>query len=234
MSARKHNIRQVARYLEYSPSYIGPGAPPVEPMGKRYRGVSRPPATEAAMDFWDANQDAARVLDPLIRELMRGDHSWKGVYFSTLLTTLYADPTTLPKWENKETTEDRTNLLAFGKMCRLIADVIKIDYGPDRQINVTIPKRNEHTSSWQTGHNRDNNEKRSKKAQDIAEAIRSRYKFLAEEQPGWTDSEVRTRLQRDFGAYATKKVHGVTALLSRETVNAALRAKPRGDGLNQN
>lgn len=177
------------------------------------------------MDFWDANQDAARVLNPLIRELMRGDHSWKGVYFSTLLTTLYADPTTLPKWENKETTEDRTNLLAFGKMCRLLSDAIKNQYGADRQINVSIPKRSQPAANWQTGHNRDNNEKRSKNAENLAKAIRSRYELLTEEQPAWTDSEVRTRLQRDFGAYASKKLPGGTPVLSRETVNAALRIK---------
>lgn len=214
----KHNMNEIRKFLEFTAAYIGPGAPPNEPLGKKARGSSRPPATEAAMDFWHENSDAARILNPMIRELSTQNHAWKGIYFSTLLTLLYADPTVIPRWENRETEEDRNHISAFFKMCRLLADAVKAKYGANRQINVTIPKKNEPAKDWQTGHNRDNNDNRSSRSRALAIAIRSRYKSLQEE-TDWTDSQIRTRLQRDFGAYST----GDTDLLSRSTVNLALK-----------
>lgn len=218
----EHNAKQIARYLEFAPSFIGPGAPPDEPMGKKHRGVSRPPATERAMDFWaePCNAEAGRALGWRIAQLMSTRAAWRGVYFSSLLTNLYEDPACIPRWESRQTKDDRDRHAAFWKMCRLLADSVAAS-DPDRQINVSIPRRDDQRKAeeWQAEHNRDNNERRSERAQSLAEQIREQYEWLKSECPEWTDAEVRTRLQADFGFYATKG----NSVLSRETVNAALR-----------
>lgn len=222
-----HNDKQIARYLEYAPSFIGPGAPPSEPMGKKHKGTSRPPATDKAMDFWmePSNRVAGLILNPLIAEMRNSGLAWRGVYFSTVLTHLYEDPTSVPRWEREETKYDRERLAAFKKMCKLLAATVAAQYGPHRQINVVVSKRAEQKKreDWQAEHNRDNNEKRSEKARDLAEQIREHYEWLKGECPDWTDAEIRTKIQHDFGHHATKG----NMALSRETVNKALR---EGDG----
>lgn len=187
----EHNVSQVARFLEYAPSYIGPGAPSGEPMGKKYKGTSRVPAAEAAHDFWEANRDAAKILNPRIRELhkdadspheaLRGV-SWRGVYFSHLLTILYADPAVLPRWENRETQEDRDHIGAFWKMCRLIAQSIKAEYGPDRQINVELPRKSVRVKNKREAADID----RTAKAEDSYRAIVASLEALEFE--GYTKS----------------------------------------------
>jgi hypothetical protein len=191
-------------------------------MGKKYKGISRPPATEKAMDFWaePCNRDASQVLGWRIAQLRGANVRWRGVHFSTLITNLYEDPTSVPRWERKETADDARRLAAFWKMCRLLADSIAAS-NPDRQINVLIPKRSDQRRSeeWQAEHNRDNNEKRSERAEKLAERIRARYEEVKRERPSLSDSEVRAWLQHEFAAHATKG----NDVLSRETVNAALR-----------
>ena len=218
---KEHNTRQIKRYLEFAPSFIGPGAPPDEPMGKKHKGVSRPPATEKAMDFWaePCNADAARLLEPRIAELRVRPVRWRGVFFSGLLAELYSDPTTVPRWERREGDGSR-RLAAFDKMCRLLADSLAAEH-PGRQINVKIPKRDtqRRAEEWQAEHNRDNNDKRSERARALAEMIREQYAWLKREWPDSADSDIRTRLQHDFAFYATKG----NDRLSRETVNKALR-----------
>lgn len=223
----EHNREQVERYLEFAPSFIGPGAPPSEPMGKKHRGVSRPPATERAMDFWaePCNADAARVLDPRIAELRRSAVRWRGVSFSSLLTELYSDPTTVPRWERRDAPEDGRRLAAFKKMCRLLADAIHARH-PGCQIDVKIPKRDDQkrAEDWQAEHNRDNNAARSERSQSLHGQIREQYAWLRRVHPEWPDGEIRTILQKDFAVYATKG----NDRLSRETVNAALRGGENG------
>lgn len=191
-------------------------------MGKKHKGSSRVPATDRAHDFWaePCNAEAARLLEPKIAELRVRPIRWRGVFFSGLIAELYSDPTTVPRWERRETGEDGRRISAFKKMCRLLADSIEAE-GPGRQINVKIPKRDaqRRAEEWQAEHNRDNNEKRSERSRGLAGQIRGQYAWLKREYPGWTDAQVRTRLQHDFGSYATKG----NAALSRETVNAALR-----------
>ncbi len=219
----EHNTQQIAKYFEFAPSFIGPGPPPSEPMGKKYKGSSRPPATEKAMDFWaePCNRDASQLLGWRIAELMGSQIRWRGIYFSSLITNLYEDPTSVPRWERKETPDDRARLAAFWKMCRLLAQSVAAS-DPDRQINVVIPRREEQrrADEWQAEHNRDNNEKRSERAASLARQIREQYAWLKCECPEWTDAEIRTRLQSDFAVFATKG----NEVLSRETVNAALRS----------
>ncbi len=185
--------------------------------------MSRPPATEKAMDFWaePCNLDASRILKPRIAELRNTRAAWRGVYFSSLLTHLDEDPTSVPRWERKETKYDRDRLAAFWKMCGLLADSIAAEY-PERQINVKIPKGDTQRKAdeWQAEHNRDNNEKRSQRAKKLAEQIREYYEWLKKEYPERTDAQIRTKIQHDFAGFATKG----NSVLSRETVNAALRS----------
>lgn len=177
------------------------------------------------MDFWaePCNADAARALGWRIAQLMNTRAAWRGIYFSSLLTNLYEDPACIPRWESRQTKDDRARHAAFWKMCRLLAHSIAAS-DPDRQINVKIPKRDDQrrADEWQAEHNRDNNEKRSARAQGLAEMIREQYEWLKNECPDWTDAEVRTRLQVDFGVYATKG----NDVLSRDVVNKAIRGEP--------
>lgn len=171
--ALKHNINEIRKYLEYAPSFIGPGAPPGEPLGKKHRGTSRVPATEAAHDFYEANRDASRILDPMIRQLYTGEHKWKGIYFSTVLTIVYSDPTAVPKWDDRKTDEDNAYIGAFFKMCRLLADAISADprYGPDRQINVEISEKSKQAKSRTEARDQDRRHTAQEAYRDLAKLV---------------------------------------------------------------
>jgi hypothetical protein len=168
----EHNARAVGKYLEVAPSFIGPGAPPSEPMARKYKGSSRVPATEKAHDFWaePCNRDAAALIEPLVSEFRRSWVSWAGVQFSSLLAELYSDPTTVPRWERGESKEDFKRLAAFKKMCRLVADSIA-DKESHRQINVAIPKGYRRAASKTEARDQDRRERRDEEHEDLSRLV---------------------------------------------------------------
>lgn len=193
-------------------------------MGKKFKGTSRLPATDKALDFWlePSNRDAGRMLSPLLSEIAKSGASWAGVRFSALLTILWSDPAAIAAWERESDGADqRRMLVATRKLCRLLADAVAARYGPDTRLEVKIPKRDvkRSPSEWQDEHNRDNSQKRSEASALLHRAIRKRHKELSEEHPDWSDSRIRGELQAEFGDFATKG----NDTLSRETINAALR-----------
>ncbi|MCL6437228.1 MAG: hypothetical protein K6T51_01345 [Rubrobacteraceae bacterium] len=135
----EHNAREIARYLEFAPSYIGPGAPPSEPLSRKYRGGSRPPVTDGAFRFWEENARVSRLLNPLIEELRRSNAAFGGVAFSSLILELYSDPTSVSRWHEHA----RRRLRAFRAMCMLLASVLERHLEEDEKIHVWIPRRYE-------------------------------------------------------------------------------------------
>jgi len=114
-----------------------------------------------------SNREAARLIERLVSQMRRSWVSWAGVQFSDLLTELYSDPTTVARWERKETDEDHKRLAAFKKMCRLMADSIEASRS-GRQINVVIPKGDQRAASKMQARDQDRRERRDEEFSDLA------------------------------------------------------------------
>ncbi len=210
----EHNTKQIAKYLEMAPSFIGPGPPPSEPMGKKYKGISRPPATEKAMAFWGepCNRDAARLLGWRIAQLMGSQVRWRGVYFSTLITNLYEDPTSVPRWERKEAPDDRTRLAAFWKMCRLLAQSVAAS-DPNRQINVAMPKGAARASSRTQARDQGRRERRDEEHEDLARLVE---RVMEDRSVGTSEA---VGIVADRNGVSTRKVY--EAMAGNRTKNAS-------------
>lgn len=132
------------------------------------------------MDFLSepSNREAALLIEPLVAEFRRADVSWAGVQFSSLFTELYSDPTTVPRWERRETGEDHQRIAAYKKMCRLIADAIEATH-PGRQINVIIPKGHRRASSKTDARDQERRAKRDEEYEDLARLVERTMNSLA-------------------------------------------------------
>lgn len=127
----------VELYLVTAATLAGPNAMPSEPLGKKSRGSSRPPAGKKAMAFWEANRVARQLIEWRVASLMRHANAYNGIEFSELLIELYRNPAIAQSWKAAATPEDKEEGEAFEKMCLLIAQDILCS-NPDVQFSVTV------------------------------------------------------------------------------------------------
>lgn len=137
---RKHNANEVGVYLETHAALIGPGPPPQEPMGKKYKGVSRVPATEAFHRFITANQHVSSLIDWRVGEILASNAAFNRVRLASVIAAVYGEPALVSKWENRATSEDEKHIAAFRAMCRLVADSIAAA-APNERLDVVINPR---------------------------------------------------------------------------------------------
>lgn len=128
---------QVRLYIETAAGYAGPGPPPSEPMGKKARGKSRPPASPKAMAFWEANRHASRLIEWRLSSLCTHDVSYAGVSFSYLVLEVYRNPAITQSWKSEGTRSDEAENAAFDRLCYLIAQSI-LASNPHEQIRVIV------------------------------------------------------------------------------------------------
>ena len=128
---------EVERYLLAHAPLVGPGPPPSEPMGRRHKGSSRPPASPKAFAFWEANRIAADFIEWRVGDITRHNNAYAGIQFSELVTELYRNPAISQAWKAGETPEDQAEQEAFEKMCRLIAQDI-LATNPGASFFVTV------------------------------------------------------------------------------------------------
>lgn len=128
---------QVRLYIETDAGYVGPGPAPQEPMGKKARGKSRPPASPKAMAFWEANRHASQLIEWRMSSLCTHDVSYAGVSFSYLVLEVYRNPAVTQNWKAEGTKSDEAENAAFDKLCYLIAQSI-LASNPHEQIRVIV------------------------------------------------------------------------------------------------
>ena len=128
---------KVETYLVSHASVTGPGAVPQQPMNKKERGQSRPPAGPKAFAFWKANTTARQVIEWRVADLIKHANAYNGIQFSELVTELYRNPAISQTWKAGETPEDQAEHEAFSKMCRLIAQDI-LATNPGASFFVTV------------------------------------------------------------------------------------------------
>lgn len=134
----EHNAAMVEKYIELHALHIGPGSPPDEPMGQKSKGSSRPPATNAAMNFWSTNMEAAKYINWRIAELRNHDAIYRGVSFSGVLTILYGEPAIIRRWKAAEddpeaATTLQKSLRHYQKRIDRIREAFKRTHGPRRR-----------------------------------------------------------------------------------------------------
>ena len=128
---------KVETYLVSHASVTGPGAVPQQPMNKKERGQSRPPAGPKAFAFWKANTTARQVIEWRVADLIKHANAYNGIEFSELVIELYRNPAITQAWKAGETQEDRDEYEAFEKMCLLVAQNILAEE-PNVQFSVTV------------------------------------------------------------------------------------------------
>lgn len=133
----QRNARQIGTYLEMHAALSIQGAIPETPQGRKEKGKSRTPASEALEKFVFANRLASRYIDWRIAHLRRSGNAYGGVRFAAVIERLYRDPGCVSQWENGDTDEDRAGHKAWRKMCYLVAQNIMAEH-PDLDIHVVV------------------------------------------------------------------------------------------------
>jgi hypothetical protein len=128
---------RVALYLETYAALAMQGAIPDTPQGKREKGQSRTPATEAFERFVFANRIPASYIDWRVEHLRSSGNAYNRVRFATVLGILDGDPGCISRWESSTVEWERRYYTAWRKLCRLIAQNIVAEH-PDLEINVVL------------------------------------------------------------------------------------------------
>ena len=124
---------EVERYLTTHASVTGPGAVPQEPMARKAKGSSRPPAGNKAFAFWEKNRIAADFIEWRVADLIKHDD----IRFSEVILELYRNPAIIQAWKAGETPEDVFEGVVFNTLCRLVAQDI-LATNPGASFFVTV------------------------------------------------------------------------------------------------
>lgn len=144
-----HNAAQIARYLELVWPLIEKGiVMPDEPPDRKHKGSSRPPVTDRGLGIMWANRVVTPMLEPILREAQRGDHSYGGIQYSDLLSEMVHDPGAMLRHRTEQSLNppfsgpNGARAQAFFKMCDHIARVLAIRHkGPDGPCQIEVYTR---------------------------------------------------------------------------------------------
>lgn len=163
----ERNAKVIEKFIETDAALVGPGPPPDEPM-RRFKGMTRPPATEAQMRFWDANVVISGYLNWRIAAYRGGR-----TRFATPLNALYGDPAIIQRWRAGETVEDIVEMATFQQMCRKMAASIAQCSRVEPLLRVTVNPRDEPQPNRTAAHHHDQRTRQ-------AESHRRRYEKFRE------------------------------------------------------
>lgn len=110
------------------------------PLGRKERGSSRPPVSEAVMRLWEANPHAGKISE-VLREAARStdEVELEGRPMWEVLSDVLFDHTAIRRWKAEGGVEERR----FWMLCRLLAQRIAIKHGPHYQLSVTVHPEDE-------------------------------------------------------------------------------------------
>lgn len=218
--------RLVKQWIEHVwPQLEKRGGVPDTPMNRKERGRSNPAIVWRGLGIVDANLVASKYLRWAIDDTVemyddegRSVIAEGGIPMADVLNEVHYNPGSIQTWRAEADAEAKRWHAAFKDTCRRLAKAalfrfattqagydemvrrLGLDYDDPQAFVVRFHPYDAQleASEWQTAHNRDNNEIRTRDAQEAYERIYPKWRKFAE---GWPPDTPKQTVKRAFKAF---------------------------------